>query len=527
VSSLLTLDSVSAAAPDGRLLFEGLSLSVARNQRVGLVGRNGSGKSTLLAIVQGKAQPIAGHVAAPARIGALAQDLPPEQTVANAIGISRIREAVARIEVGEGTDGDFAFADWTLDARVAAALGSTDLTDIDLDRRIESFSGGERTRIGIARLLLEAPDLILLDEPTNNLDAAGRAAVDELLARWDGAAIVASHDRQLLERMDRIVELNPIAVRQFGGGWSGFAAAREAERQRAEATLAAAKQDLKSAKRSAQTRDESKARRDRAGKTYAASGSAPKILMGRQAERAENSTGRDGKLAERQLNEAAQKLTEANALVEVTIPLAFNLPSSHLPSSKELLSIEEATVALAPNRVLGPWTLKIRGPERVAIRGPNGAGKSTLLRLAMGDIRPASGTVKRADGRLAMMDQHVALLDPSLTVIENYKRRHREATRETSHAALARFAFRNRDAQRLVGTLSGGERLRAALAVVLGGTAPPQLLALDEPTNHVDLESIEALELALSLYDGAILVVSHDQSFIDRIGVSRDVSLGL
>jgi ATPase subunit of ABC transporter with duplicated ATPase domains len=525
VSSLLTLDSVSASAPDGRLLFSGLSFSVTTNQRVGLVGRNGSGKSTLLAIIDGKAKPSGGHVAATARIGTLAQDLPAERTVADAIGILPIREAVARIEAGEGTEGDFALADWTLDARVAGALASSGLTGIDLERRVGSFSGGERTRIGIAKLLIEASDLILLDEPTNNLDAAGRAAVDELLTRWAGAAIIASHDRKLLEGMDRIIELNPIAVRQFGGGWSDFAAAREAERERARATLAAADQDLKEVKRIAQARHENKARRDRAGKTYAASGSAPKILMGRQAERAENSTGRDGKRAERQLNQAAQKFSEANALVELTVPLTFDLPSSRLSSSKELLSIEDATVAVAPDRVLGPWSLDIRGPERVAVRGSNGAGKSTLLRLAMGEIMPASGSVKRAEGCLAMMDQHVALLDPTLTVIENYQRRHREATRESSHAALARFAFRNREAQRPVGTLSGGERLRAALAVVLGGASPPQLLALDEPTNHVDLESIEALEQALSQYDGALLLVSHDQSFIDRIGVSREMNL--
>ena len=527
MSSLLTLDSLSAAAPDGRLLFKDLSLSVGRNQRIGLVGRNGSGKSTLLAIIEGKAQPIAGHIAATGRVGALVQNLPPELTVAEAIGISRIREATARVEEGDASDEDFALADWTLEARVAAALASAGLSGIDLDLRIASFSGGERTRIGLARLLIEAPDLILLDEPTNNLDARGRAAVHELLLRWDGGAIIASHDRQLLEHVDRMVELSPVRIRQFGGGWSAFAAAREAERQRAETSLQAAEQDLKEAKRIAQARREKKARRDRAGKAYAASGSAPKILMGRQAERAENSAGRDGSLADRQMDEAARKLADVRTRVELTAPLTFDIPPSHLPASKELLSMDEASVALSPDRILGPWTLEIRGPERVAITGPNGAGKSSLLRLAMGEIRPAAGSVRRAEGRLAMVDQHVSLLEPSLTVIENYQRRHPNATQEASHAALARFAFRNRDAQRPVGTLSGGERLRAALACVLGGPAPPQLLALDEPTNHIDLESAEALEHALSVYDGAILVVSHDGSFIERIGVTRALDLCL
>jgi ATPase subunit of ABC transporter with duplicated ATPase domains len=346
------------------------------------------------------------------------------------------------------------------------------------------------------------------------------------LARWDGGAIIASHDRQLLEHVDYIVELNPVTVRQFGGGWSAFAASREAERDSAANALEVAEQDLKAAKRAVQTRLERKARRDRAGKAYAASGSAPKILMGRQAERAENSAGRNGQLASRELDQATGKLSAAQALVELTTPLAFDLPPSHLPRSRELLSIEEATVALAPGQTLGPWTLAVRGPERVAITGPNGAGKSTLLRLAMGEIAPATGSIRRAEGRLALLDQHVALLDPALSIIQNYQLRHAGATQEASHAALARFAFRNRDAYRLVGTLSGGERLRAALACVLGSPVPPQLLALDEPTNHIDLESIEALEQALALYDGAILVVSHDQSFLEGIGATRELSLG-
>lgn len=527
MSSLLTLDSLSAAAPDGRLLFKDLSLSVGRNQRIGLVGRNGSGKSTLLAIIEGKAQQLAGHVTAAGRVGTLEQNLPPALSVAEAIGISGIREATARVEAGNASDEDHALADWTLDARVAAALASTGLTGTDLDRDIASFSGGERTRIGLARLLIEAPDLILLDEPTNNLDAEGRAAVGELLLRWDGGLVVASHDRQLLEQVDRIIELGPVRIRQFGGGWSAFAAAREADRHRAETSLEAAEQGVREAKRVAQARREKKARRDRAGKAYAASGSAPKILMGRQAERAQNSAGRDGILADRQTDEAARKLKDAQALVELAAPMTFEIPPSRLPASTELLSIEQASVELAPGRILGPWTLDIRGPERVAITGQNGAGKSSLLRLAMGEIAPATGSVRRAEGRLAMVDQHVALLDPSLTVIENYQRLHPHATQEASHAALARFAFRNRDALRLAGTLSGGERLRAALSCVLGGPSPPQLLALDEPTNHIDLESIEALEDALSMYDGAILVVSHDHSFIERIGVTRSLHLHL
>src|SRR3569623_1694350 len=237
MSALLTLDRLSAAAPDGRALFHALTLSVGAQERVGLVGRNGSGKSTLLAVIAGDLAPAAGHVTRTGRIGVLAQDWSRALSVAEALGVAEIRAAIARIEQGEGSEDDFARADWTLEPRVAEALAETGLTDVDLDRRIATLSGGGRTRVGQARMLIEAPELILLDEPTNNLDADGRAAVAQLLARWRGAALVASHDRHLLETVDRIVELRPIGVRQVGGGWSTYVAARDAERARADDAL--------------------------------------------------------------------------------------------------------------------------------------------------------------------------------------------------------------------------------------------------------------------------------------------------
>ena len=522
MSALLTLDSLSATTPEGRPLFHDLTLSVGPQERIGLVGRNGSGKSTLLSIIAGDSAPAGGHLTLSARVGVLAQVWPASISVADALGVADLLAAIARIEGGEGSDDDFALADWTLDARATEALADMGLHAMNLDRRIATLSGGERTRVGLARLLLEAPDLILLDEPTNNLDADGRTAVADLLARWRGGAIVASHDRELLERVDRIVELTPIGVRQVGGGWSAFAAVRDAERARAATELEAAARGAKATDRAAQERRESKARRDKVGRAYAMSGSAPKILLGRQAERAENSSGRDGRLAERQAEAASERLVAARAEVEVLTPLVIDLPPSGLPANRELLALEDATLDLG-GRVLGPWSLTIRGPERVALTGANGAGKSSLLRLALGSLQPSSGAVRRADGKLAMLDQHVGLLDPAATILDNFLALNPGSGGHEGHAALARFAFRNRDAHRITGTLSGGERLRAGLACVIGGQEPAQLLLLDEPTNHLDLTSIEVLEEALAGYDGALLVVSHDRRFLEAIGVTREV----
>ena len=520
MSALLTFDSVSARTPDHRLLFEGLTLALS-SERVGLVGRNGSGKSTVLRIAAGEARPASGSVHRNGTAAMLAQDWPPALTLGAVLGVGAELARLERVLAGEGDAADLEAADWTLDERVAAALAEAGLAGMSLDRRIGSLSGGERMRAGIARVLIEKPDLLLLDEPTNNLDAAGRAAIHALVRGWRGGVLVASHDRELLETMDRIVELTPVGVHIVGGGWSAFAAQREAERAQAAAGLEQAEGALRGAERSAQRQRETKARRDKAGRAFAASGSAPKILLGRQAERAENSGARANVLGERLVGEAAAKAEAARARVEVLTPLTIAIPPSGLPSGAQLLALDAVRVE-RDGRMFGPWTLTLRGPERIAVTGANGAGKTTLLGIAAGSIALCAGNVRRADGRAAMLDQHVAMLDPDASILANFRRINPGLTEQDAHAACARFAFRNRDALKRVGTLSGGERLRAGLACTLAGEAPPWLLILDEPTNHLDIDSIALLEAALTAYDGALIVVSHDRAFLDAIGIERE-----
>jgi len=522
--SFITLDSLSAATPERQTLFSNLTLSIGA-ERVGFVGRNGSGKSTLLRIIAGDVEPAAGTVVRSGSIGMLAQEWREELVLAQALGVAEPLAVVARVLSGAGTPDDFATADWTLEGRIDAALGAVGLAGFALDRKMGTLSGGERTRAGIARLMIEAPDFVLLDEPTNNLDAAGRAAIHTLVKSWRGGVLVASHDRMLLEAMDRIVELTPVGVRIVGGGWSAFAEVRQAERALAAAERERADAGLREAKRALQQQREAKDRRDKAGRNFAARGSEPKILLGTRASRAENTGGKLERVGERLLGEAAARAEEARARIEVLTPLTIALPPSGLASGTEVLSLDGVT-AIAGARILGPWTFDVRGPERVAIVGANGAGKTTLLKIATGLLAPHAGAVRRVEGRIAMLDQHVALLDRNASILANFRRLNPGLTGQDAFAACARFAFRNRDALQVVGTLSGGERLRAGLACVLAGAHPPWLLILDEPTNHLDIDSIEVLERALRAYDGALLVVSHDPAFLKAVGIERTFSVG-
>ena len=525
MSSTLTLDRVSLKTPDGAPLFSNLTLSLG-HETVGLVGRNGCGKSTLLAAIAGARAPAAGAVHLNGRAGTLQQRFAEDQTAAQALGVDGALARLARITAGDGTAEDFDAADWTLEARLDKALADTGLAGIDTARPIATFSGGERTRIGLARLLLEQPDLILLDEPTNNLDADGRAAVMALIDRFQGACLIASHDRALLERVDRIVELSPIGCTVFGGGWSEFEAARNAARQRAANEAETAANRLKSTARKVQQAKEKKARSDARGRAVRARGDQPKILLDARVERAEATSARGQHLANRQLGDAEAALSDAEDRLEIVTPLTIDLPPCHLPDSRRLLTLDHVSMSFADHRLFGPLSLEIRGPERVAIAGRNGSGKSTLLNLITGGLRPSSGAVHLHTDRVARLDQHAAALAPHLSLIDNMKALAPGLNDNEARAQLARFAFRGDDALQPAGTLSGGERLRAALAAAFAAPEPPDLLLLDEPTNHLDMDAVALLEAALQTYDGALLTISHDERFLETIGVERRIELG-
>jgi ATPase subunit of ABC transporter with duplicated ATPase domains len=359
----------------------------------------------------------------------------------------------------------------------------------------------------------------LLDEPTNDLDRDGRAAVIDLLATWRGGAIVVSHDRELLDTLDAIVELTSLGATRYGGNFSHY-------RERKALELAATRHDLANAERrvaevvqDAQATAERKARKDRAGQRKRAKGDVPRIHLNTLKERSENTSGENARLAERRRTQALADAATARQRIEILQPLSVALAPTGLPTTKTVLKIERASAGYG-RPVISDVSLTITGPERIAVTGPNGSGKTTFLALATGQLQPLSGRVRLLTD-FAMLDQRVSLLDPSTSIRDNFRRLNPEADENACRAALARFLFRADAALQTVSGLSGGQLLRAGLACVLGATRPPSLLILDEPTNHLDIDSIQAVEAGLRAYDGALLVVSHDEAFLQAVGISR------
>jgi ATPase subunit of ABC transporter with duplicated ATPase domains len=526
MTAFITLADVGFRTPDGRTLFEGLTLAFGR-ERTGLVGRNGAGKTSLIQLITGARAATEGTIAVAGRLGLLRQAVQPPTgaNVADLMGLAAPLARLARIERGEGGEVDLAEADWDLPARLELALAQVDLAGLDLTRPAASLSGGQVTRVMLAGLLADAPDVLLLDEPTNNLDAGARALVARVLRGWKGGAVVVSHDRALLREMDRIVELSALGARVYGGGYDLYAERRAAERSAAARDLEAAERAARQVDREAQAARERQDRRDAAGRRAGARGGEPKMVLDARERRAQATAGRGDRLAERRRAEAGQALERARAEVERLKPLSAQLPGGGLAAGKRVLAFEDVGFAWPGGEaVLAAVSFDMVGPRRVAVTGPNGAGKTTLLRLAVGDLEPSAGRIVRG-GRLALLDQRTAILKDAETILAAYRRINPEGDENACRAALARFLFRAEAALKPVSALSGGERLRAALACVLGGQAAPQLLILDEPTNHLDLESIAAIEAALAGYDGALMVVSHDRDFLDAVSVEAEIAL--
>ncbi len=521
----ISLSNLSWSTPDGRPLFSNIDLSFGP-ERAGLVGRNGVGKTTILKLVAGHIQPQAGSISVRGRIGMMRQNVQVGEhaTVADLFGVTAELALLGKAVAGDATVEEIATIDWLLEERIAAALSDVGL-DAGPETHLVALSGGQRTRAGLAALVFREPDFLLLDEPTNNLDREGRAAVIDLLSRWKAGAIVVSHDRELLDCMDAIVELTTIGARRYGGNWSRFQERKQLELAAAEHDLADAEKTFDEIARTAQAQVERKARRDGAGKRKADKGDMPRISAGGRKMQSEVTSGENARLAARRKQQASAAIVGARERIEILQPFSAHIAPTGLPANKVVLRVEHLSVDYGDGPpVLSDVSFDLVGPERVAVIGSNGSGKTTLIRAITGSIAPSQGTVRVFTDH-ALLDQSVSLLNATETIRDNFRRLNPDADENTGRAALARFMFRADAALQPVSTLSGGQLLRAGLACVLGGKRPPSLLILDEPTNHLDIDSIATVERGLAAYDGALLVISHDEVFLDAIGIARRLEL--
>ncbi len=521
---MIVFTNLSFSWPDDTPVFQELTATVGAG-RTGLVAPNGAGKSTLLKLVTGELEPTSGSVTVTGTLGYLPQTLPlsTELTVAEVLEIAPVVAALHAIEAGDASEQHFTTigTDWDIEERARAELDRLGLTDVALDRTLATLSGGQVVSLGLAAQLLKSPDVLLLDEPTNNLDLDARHALYRVIESWPGALLLVSHDRAVLDRVDRIAELSADELRLFGGNFTEFEAAQHQAREVAEKNLRSAEQDLRREKREAQQARERAQRRASNASRNRASLGLSRLHAGNHARRAQESAGKAADVHGRRLDAAKSRLDEADEALRDDARLALSLPGTNVPAGRTVFHGKALRASHGDVPVFDDLELAVRGPERIALTGRNGAGKSTLLRLMSGDLEPAAGVVTRAAGRVAYLSQRLDLLDPDRTIAENLRTFAPDLPVTQAMHVLARFLFTGERIHLPVAALSGGELLRATLACVLYAEPAPQLLLLDEPTNNLDLVSVGQLESALNAYEGAFVVVSHDEPFLAAIGVQR------
>ncbi|MFC4328956.1 ABC-F family ATP-binding cassette domain-containing protein [Streptomyces andamanensis] len=520
MSASLTCSSLSFAWPDGTSVLSGLDAAFGPG-RTGLVGVNGSGKSTLLKLLAGELTPSGGTVRAVGEVGHLPQNvvLDTALRVDEALGIAARRAALHAIEAGDASEEHFETVgdDWDVEERALAALGELGLGHLGLDRTVGEVSGGESVLLRLAALLLRRPEVLLLDEPTNNLDLYARRRLYAAVSAWPGVLVVVSHDRGLLELVDRIADLRSGEITWYGGSFSAYEQALAVEQEAAERMVRVAGTDLRRQRRELADAHVKLARRKRYGQKMYDTKREPRAVMNQRKRSAQESAGKHRLMHEEKLAEARERLDEAVEAVRDDDEIRIELPYTAVPPGRAVLALRDLETA---HGACVRGGLDLYGPERIALVGRNGAGKTTLLRTVAGELAPVAGEAV-AHVPLRFLPQRLDVLDDELSVAQNVARFAPDATDNRVRARLAHFLFRGARADQRAATLSGGERFRAALAALMLAEPAPQLLLLDEPTNNLDLASVRRLTTALESYEGALLVASHDLPFLESIGVTR------
>ncbi len=526
--SVILLNHVTYLTLSDNPIFKELSLALS-SEKTGLIGKNGVGKSTLLKLIIGELQPHTGSIETSGTLAYCPQETHffANNTIAEMLGISEKMQAIARVLAGSLDENDFSIIgdDWNIEENAVQQLNLFGLSYLDIARQVHSLSGGEKTRLCLARAFLLNPDFIILDEPTNNLDITSRQFLYEAIAAWKNGLLVVSHDRELLNLMEQIIEITSLGVTTYGGNYDHFVQQKKLMQDAAERELSDATKSMSKTKSSVQTNYEKHEKKKSYGRKLFLSGSIDKMAAGSKKGRSEKTQQRHSKLHETLLKNSEEKIKSAKEKIEISHEIKIDLPMTSVPNGKIILEIENLNFGYDNKTIIQDFNLKISGPERVALAGKNGSGKTTLIKLIQHELTPLNGTIYLGTSRISYLDQTVSLLDPELSIFENYLRLNPDTQHTEAHAALAQFIFRNTAALKRVKELSGGEKLRAQLACVLTSKLPPQLLILDEPTNHLDLNSVLSIESALNQYKGTLIVISHDQTFLKNIDVTRVYSL--
>ncbi|WP_018631272.1 ribosomal protection-like ABC-F family protein [Niabella aurantiaca] len=528
---MLTLQNLSYIHPDKEPLFHNLHLTVNRHDKIALVGNNGAGKSTLLRILAGRLQPSGGRIDSAVTPYYIPQAFGQYNhfTIAQALGIENKRNALKAILNGDTSEAQFAALedDWTIEERCNEALHYWQLGNLDLSQYMDTLSGGEKTKVFLAGMSIHQAGIILLDEPSNHLDTAGRQLLYRFIQSTTATLILVSHDRKLLNLLGTICELDKRGISIYGGNYDFYAAQKQAGQQALSQDIQSKEKALRKAKEKERETMERQQKLDARGKNKQEKSGVARIMMNTLQNKAELSTSKAKSMHAEKVEGISQELRELRSSLPDIDQMKFGLEHSVLHKGKILFAATAVNYRYHAHPLWpAPLTFQINSGERVALKGPNGAGKTTLIRLITGERHPQSGTVYRAECQSVYIDQDYSPVNHNRSVYEQAQRSNAAALQEHEvKIRLNRFLFPPEYWNKPCSTLSGGERMRLMLCCLTMGSRYPDIIILDEPTNNLDLQNIGILTAAINQYRGTLIVVSHDEYFLEQIAIERTILL--
>ncbi|MBB6459297.1 ABC-F family ATP-binding cassette domain-containing protein [Flammeovirga kamogawensis] len=528
---MLSIQELSYLHPNKDVLFQHLNCTINTSAKVALIGNNGSGKSTLLKIISGELLPSSGTL----KVENLPYYVPQifgqfnHLTIAQSLKIENKLNALSQILNGDISEENYAILndDWTIEERCKEALEYWQLFDLDLSQKLSSLSGGQKTKVFLAGILIHQPSFFILDEPSNHMDSTGRKLLYTFIEKSKSTIIVVSHDRKLLNLIDTTYELSPSGISIYGGNYDFYKSQKEIEKNALNSSIQNTEKALRKAKEKERETRERKEKVDARGKKKQIKSGVPKVMMNKMKNDAENSSSKLSGVHQDKIGGISKDLHALRSNVSSIDKMKFGFNKSTLHKGKLIFNAININIKYNKKYL---WkedlTIEINSGERIAIKGNNGTGKTTLIKLILGSLSPENGTFKRAENKSVYIDQDYSLIDSSLTVYEQVQKHNSSALLEHEvKVRLNRFLFPKEEWDKPCSALSGGERMRLMLCCLTVNTTSPDIIILDEPTNNLDIQNIEILTAAILEYQGTLLVVSHDDYFLEKINIERTIEL--
>jgi len=528
----IIINDISYHYPNQQILLEHISFSVFSNKKISIIGNNGTGKSTLLKLIAGDFISSSGTILCSSHPYYIPQHIGiTNKSVSEALMVGEKINALHHIYNGssEQIHYDQLAEDWDIESRCISALDFWELTNINLTSPMDSLSGGEKSKVFLAGLFIHKPDIILLDEPTNHLDESGREKLYDYITSCKATMIIVSHDITLLNLLDTTYELSEKGIKVYGGNYSFYKEQKEIEEQALTQQINSEEASIRLARKKTQETYERQEKRTSQGKHNKEKGGIARIVINARGNSAEKSSARLKEKHEGIIYAKQQNLLELRKKQQIKSELKIDFGNAQLHKGKLLVKAINVNFEYIDTRPIWENSLpniEIRSGERIHITGNNGTGKTTLIKLLIGKLSPTKGKIEKVEFSYVYLDQQYSLINKNATVLElAHEYNFSNLQEHEIRLRLNRFLFPKETWDKNCRTLSGGERMRLYLCCLMISNHIPDMFILDEPTNNLDISSLSIFTDTIKDYKGTLLVISHDQYFINKIGITRSIEL--